>query len=893
MPPCRRAAARAHACRLSPRPLAPQLGKKQLAGKRCRLTAGPSKEDLSKVSAAVSIDVENSFANAEAVQQACGWEVIQGYAVYELEDALGTFVAHKRWWNQKPTGVWVDVTPRVASATTELVLLESALGAKTRMKMSDAVREGAKARLAMGGFAIGVPPSDRLPPAPAPPPPSAPTAASSPVATKPKPKPPPTPPKLEFKGSESLEELVQLLTKGSSQAQVRAAAALAAQAATGPAESQRIVSAGGLQPLLLLLRREGEVQEHAARAIMSLADCMEHQKQITVAGAIPAVVQLLQGAAPAVQDTAAGILGNLAIQNPANQAAIVAAGALPPLVNLLLKGSSPAKEQACFALWNLACQHPDNQLAIEQAAAIKPLVALLSKGSAALQEEAAGALMNLAAHPDNKRAIAGAEAIAPLVEMLRAGGGPAEQAAGCLMNLASNNAENQRLILKASALSPLLSLLKDKGGSSRRAREYVAGALMNLALKQPATQAEIAKGGAIPLLVEMLGDKEGLMEEVAGALTNLADTNEDNQEAIGKAGAIAPLIKLLGSGVPKSCQEEAAGTLMNLAASEANKAKMVSAGVLGPILALLSTGTVATQEHAAGCLANLANGHDEHQTAIVKAGAVEPLLSLLSVTGGGEPGAPHGVASRAASALLLLCLRKDGADAAMRAGAVAKLTTALERGVSEAAGALMNLALHSADAQQAILTGGALPLLVEMLSAGTPAGQEEAAGAIMNLVTNAPHNQKPVADAGAVLPLVMLLSFGGTPTAKEQAAAALGNLALGNAPLRKAILGAQACPPLVEMLKGAPAADAAASDKGAKKLATPMGKTTGGGPVEASNCLRILLEGDAPLQAELVEEGILPLAAALLKHKASVEAATRLLGVFDECFDDLIAAAKK
>jgi hypothetical protein len=294
----------------------------------------------------------------------------------------------------------------------------------------------------------------------------------------------------------------------------------------------------------------------------------------------------------------------------------------------------------------------------------------------------------------------------------------------------------------------------------------------------------------------MLGDKEGLMEEVAGALTNLADTNEDNQEAIGKAGAVAPLIKLLGSGVPKSGQEEAAGTLMNLAASEANKAKMVSAGVLGPLLALLSTGTVATQEHAAGCLANLANGHDEHQTAIIKAGAIEPLLSLLSVTGGGEPGAPHGVAARASSALLLLCLRKDGADAAMRAGGVAKLTTALERGVSEAAGALMNLALHSADAQQAILTGGALPLLVEMLSAGTPAGQEEAAGAIMNLVTNAPHNQKPVADAGAVLPLVMLLSFGDTPTAKEQAAAALGNLALGNAPLRKAIVGAQACPPL-------------------------------------------------------------------------------------------------
>lgn len=50
------------------------------------------------------------------------------------------------------------------------------------------------------------------------------------------------------------------------------------------------------------------------RALAGLADCMEHQKQITTAGAIPAVVALLQSSTAAVQDTAAGILGNLAIQ---------------------------------------------------------------------------------------------------------------------------------------------------------------------------------------------------------------------------------------------------------------------------------------------------------------------------------------------------------------------------------------------------------------------------------------------------------------------------------------------------------------------------------------------------------------------------------------------------
>ena len=188
-----------------------------------------------------------------------------------------------------------------------------------------------------------------------------------------------------------------------------------------------------------------------------------------------------------------------------------------------------------------------------------------------------------------------------------------------------------------------------------------------------------------------------------------------------------------------------------------------------------------------------------------------------------------------------------------------------------------------------------------MLSSGTPSGQEEAAGAIMNLVTNAPHNQNLVADAGAVLPLVMLLSFGGTPAAKEQAAAALGNLALGNAAIRKSVVAAQACPPLLEMLKSSkekkddkvrhpppratpptpratpprhpPCALSRAISRaisrvekasppnsprsppisqGAKKLSGSLGKVTAGGPAEAANCLRVLLDKDTTLQASVL-----------------------------------------
>ena len=232
------------------------LGKKGLSGKRCRLTGMPSKEDAAAY-VAVSIDAQNSFANAERVQQTCGWQVIKGFAVFELGGTDGAcFVGHKRWWNQKESGMWVDPTPR-PDGVVEMVLLESSLSTKQQIKMSDGVRATAKERIALGGFGADTGGGS----APASP---APVSSARAPSSKPKSKPPPTPPKLDFKGSESLEEMLAILTRGSPQAQTRAAAAIAAQAATGPVESKRIVAAGGLQPLLLLLRREGDVQSTRA-----------------------------------------------------------------------------------------------------------------------------------------------------------------------------------------------------------------------------------------------------------------------------------------------------------------------------------------------------------------------------------------------------------------------------------------------------------------------------------------------------------------------------------------------------------------------------------------------------------------------------------------------------
>ena len=361
---------------------------KQLKGTRVRLIGVPTSDDAARVEH-VALASDDSFGNAEAVQLALGWEIIKGFVVFELAETA-TFVAHKRWWSARPSGattVWVDFTPR-PEGISDAVLVESLLSTKERVLPTDERRAAAAARMALGGLVAPAGPPI-APPAAGPPvvtPPGTPSAGSG----KPRPKPPSSPAKLAFSGSEALPELLTLLSRGTPEARRRAAARLAAQAASGPEESRRLVAGGALPPLLLLLREpQGELLDQAARALMSLADCPEHQQLLTAAGAVPAAAALLARGAPAVQETTAGILGNLAIQSAANQRAIAASGALGPLVGLLRGGATAAKEQACFALWNLACQSAPNQAAIALAGAVEPLVALLTKGGASLQAAAA------------------------------------------------------------------------------------------------------------------------------------------------------------------------------------------------------------------------------------------------------------------------------------------------------------------------------------------------------------------------------------------------------------------------------------------------------------------------------------------------------------------------
>lgn len=107
-----------------------------LAGTRVRLCARISGRNAALVED-VELDARDSHLNAERVYSATGWEVLCGFALYELVDeSCGeqVFVGRPMWWNAKPNGAWIDATPRDADYA--LVLVESPKTASRALSLS-------------------------------------------------------------------------------------------------------------------------------------------------------------------------------------------------------------------------------------------------------------------------------------------------------------------------------------------------------------------------------------------------------------------------------------------------------------------------------------------------------------------------------------------------------------------------------------------------------------------------------------------------------------------------------------------------------------------------------------------------------------------------------------
>ena len=171
--------------------------------------------------------------------------------------------------------------------------------------------------------------------------------------------------------------------------------------------------------------REGDdaAKATAARKLGNLAACNDaNEVLIAEAGGIPPLVDLLRNGSAAAKARAVWALENVAC-NDANRVLIAEAGGIPPLIKFLHDGRTDAKKWAAWALWYLTRDNNDgNKVLIVKAGGIPPLVELLRDESADAKNSATCALQNLASTNDaNAVAIAAAVGLEALVPLARRG----------------------------------------------------------------------------------------------------------------------------------------------------------------------------------------------------------------------------------------------------------------------------------------------------------------------------------------------------------------------------------------------------------------------------------------------------------------------------------------
>ena len=163
-------------------------------------------------------------------------------------------------------------------------------------------------------------------------------------------------------------------------AKAAAAAALSSLAHGNDANKVAIAAAGGIPPLVQLLRGSAEAKEQAVRALCSLTHRSDaNTALVAAAGGIPALVDLLREG----RELAAWLLWRFAT---GHKVLIVEAGGIPPLVELLRDGSAHAKLVAAMTLGNLAYNNAGNAIAIAVAGGLEALVKLARGGRVTVNE---------------------------------------------------------------------------------------------------------------------------------------------------------------------------------------------------------------------------------------------------------------------------------------------------------------------------------------------------------------------------------------------------------------------------------------------------------------------------------------------------------------------------
>ena len=308
------------------------------------------------------------------------------------------------------------------------------------------------------------------------------------------------------------------------------------------------------------------------------------------AGVLPRLVELLaRDATPRLQLEAAWALTNIAGGTSANTESVINAGAVPALVRLLDSPDADVREQAVWALGNIAGGSVRTRDVVIAAGVIPPLLRCLAPHSKdSCIRNTAWAISNLC----RGKPLPAPAVVAPLLPMLSAlitstDSEVLTDSLWALSYLTDGDESRRQAFLEAGAISRVVALL------DHASLMVVTPALRTIGYVDTGDdlqkQIALSEGALVPVARLLLHPRENIRKEACWLVSNVCSGTVPQIEAVINANIVPLLITLMSHG-EADVSREACWALSNATAggSADQIARLVNYGIIPPLKEMLT-----------------------------------------------------------------------------------------------------------------------------------------------------------------------------------------------------------------------------------------------------------------------------------------------------------------
>ncbi|XP_010273265.1 PREDICTED: U-box domain-containing protein 44-like isoform X2 [Nelumbo nucifera] len=477
-------------------------------------------------------------------------------------------------------------------------------------------------------------------------------------------------------------------------------------------------------------------------------------------------------------------------------------GIIPILLNRLGSSKQCNRLTIILLLRRLAHLKEENKEKMADLGSLSTLVRSLSRD---IEEsrEAVGLLLELSELQAVRRRIGRIQGCIVMLVALRNGEEPcASHDAGKLLNSLSTNTQNVLHMAEAGYFKPLVQYLKE---GSDMSKILMATALSRMELTDQ-SRASLGEEGAIEPLVKMFssGKLEAKLSAL-GALQNLSRLTQNVKHLV-RSGIVASLLQLLFSvtSVLMTLREPASAILASIAQSDS---VLVNQDVAQKMLSLLSLSSPVIQYHLLRALNSIVihSSASKVRSRMKENGAIQLLLPFLT---------ERSTEIRTVALNVLNNLTKDlPKELTEELGEfhLNIIVNIISESISEdekaaALALLSNIPVSDKKATDILKKAHLLPILISLMgtctttSASTSKWMEESiAGILIRFTIPSDKKLQLLSAEQGVIPLLVKLLSTGSPVAKCRAATSLAQLSHNSSSLSKSRTSRWLCvPPSVE-----------------------------------------------------------------------------------------------